>query len=92
MTAFEWDAGNERHVARHGIKPYEAEQAATDLLALNRKVYDTPTERRQAMVGATIAGRLLFVVITQRGEKTRVVMARPTKRSERVGYEAQNTW
>lgn len=44
---------------------------------------------RFALVGETEAGRLLMVILEQRGERVRVVTARPAEADERRLYEAQ---
>lgn len=43
-------------------------------------------EARWGKIGATAAGRLLFLVYTRRGERIRVITARPATRSERGVY------
>ncbi|MGI8925857.1 MAG: BrnT family toxin [Tepidiformaceae bacterium] len=80
---FEWDDTNEEHLARHGVSPDEAEQAAFDQ---QRYVYPAAAgrERRFIAIGSTDAGRLLAVVFTRRGERIRIVTSRsPNKWEER---------
>ena len=48
--------------------------------------YDVPRERREALVGATGEGRILFVVYTIRGEKVRPVTARDASDVQKRRY------
>jgi hypothetical protein len=79
---FDWDDKNVRHLARHGIKPEEAEQ-----VVLNRPVEVGSElrngEERVAQIGETDAGRVLTVISTTVGEKIRVVTAWPADRNYR---------
>ncbi|MGH3086677.1 MAG: BrnT family toxin [Rubrobacteraceae bacterium] len=70
---FDWDEGNEEHIARHGIEPYEAEEALLD-------------PKRVGTIGATAAGRILAVVFTRREGKTRPIMARNATDKEKRRY------
>ncbi len=71
---FEWDRNNLRKIRAHRIEPEEAEQALFNdpIPVYEQEVED---ERRFVYYGETHAGRLLAVVVTERGEKTRVVTA-----------------
>ncbi|MEF2279897.1 BrnT family toxin [Deinococcus sp. YIM 134068] len=69
---FDWDDANEGHIARHGIDPEEAEEAATDPRRVAAPAYRVQGgERRQAVTGKTDGGRLLTVVLTRRGDLCR---------------------
>ena len=83
---FDWDDANVGHIAEHGIEPDEAEQALLDPHRRSATAYDTPTERRWAVIGATEARRILFVVYTRRGSAIRVVTARDALDRERRRY------
>jgi uncharacterized DUF497 family protein len=65
-VAFDWDEANEEHIALHGVTPEEAEEALTDTHRVGAPAYNTPNERRQAALGATLDGRVLYVVYTLR--------------------------
>jgi hypothetical protein len=54
---FDWD------------EPAEVEEALLDPEGLGADAYDVPGQRREALVGATEEGRILFVVYAMRGEK-----------------------
>lgn len=73
-SPFDWDEENQKHIARHGVTPDEAEQVlANDPLDLERQ--DINGEERFASVGLTDGGRWLLVVTTTRENKVRVVTA-----------------
>lgn len=69
---FEWDGNNLRKIRAHGIKREEAEQV---LLNSPIPIYeqDLEGEYRFVYYGETDAGRLLAVIVTERGSKIRVV-------------------
>ena len=73
---FDWDEFNEDHLAEHGVSPEEAEEALEDPHRQRGPSYNTPTEKRRSYYGATVDGRILFVVVTQRDERLRVLSAR----------------
>ena len=85
---FDWDDGNIDHIARHGLEPYEVEEALLDpnlLTVTSRKT----TERRFAITGASEAGRILFVVYTLRGDDIRPVTAREANATQRRRYRKE---
>jgi uncharacterized DUF497 family protein len=71
---FDWDPNNLRKIRAHGVRREDAEQA---LLNDPVPVYeqDVNGELRYVYYGETDAGKLLALVITERGEKVRVVTA-----------------
>ena len=83
---FEWDDANVEHIAEHDIYPEEAEDVMTDARRVNMGAYNTPTEKRRAVVGKTSGGRYLFVAFTRRQGLFRVVTARDVKESEKRLY------
>jgi uncharacterized protein len=86
-VAFEWDEGNEEHIAHHGVTSEEVEEAFFDPARLTVDVYNTTTERRRGLLGRTEDGRLLFVVYTRRAQAVRVVTARDASERHRRRYE-----
>ena len=60
---FDWDEANTAHIARHGVRP---EEALTDPRRLVFRIRSQRGEERWAALGATEAGRILFVVFTRR--------------------------
>jgi len=83
---FDWDDGNRPKVAAHGLTPAEVEEAFTDPRRQTRTTYAGATERRAALIGATSAGRILYVVFTIRDGSIRVVTAFPARPRHRREY------
>lgn len=71
---FEWDEGNIGHLARHGIRPVEAEDAILDPHALMVEI-QTGGEERVKAVGLTRGGRIVVVVFTLRHGSIRPITA-----------------
>ncbi len=63
---FDWDKANTAHIARHRVRPEEAEEALTDPRRLVLRIRSQRGEERWAALGATEAGRILFAVFTRR--------------------------
>ena len=85
---FAWDAGNVDHLAKHGVMPEEAEQVIENApLEIERQIRGG--ESRTLHLGETAAHRVLFVVVTRRGEELRVVTAFPADRQSRKFYASQ---
>jgi uncharacterized DUF497 family protein len=83
---FEWDDGNIDHIAEHGLEPEDVEDALLDPRRLGTPAYNRGGEIRRAVLGATSAGRILFVVVTTRDAMLRVVTARDATRDEQRRY------
>lgn len=83
---FDWDDSNVDHLARHGVTPDEAEEALLDPKRIGASAYNTMTERRSAVIGATEDGRVLFVVFTRREGDVRVIAARDAISAEKRRY------
>ena len=86
---FEWDptkaAWNE---SKHGVSFSEAATVFTDVLSLTGDDPDhSIDEQRYVTFGVSSAGRLLVVSHTDRGDRIRIISARPATRSERRLYE-----
>jgi uncharacterized DUF497 family protein len=79
MPGFDWDAGNLGEIAKHGVTREEAEEAATDPRAVFYGTDVRHGEWRVELIGATRAGRIVTVVVTPRGDRTRVVSAFPAR-------------
>ena len=80
---FDWTGGNAAHVRRHGVEPFEAEEALLDPRRLRRAAYQVDTEQRRAYIGSTAAGRVLVVIVTRRRGRLRVISAFPAGTEER---------
>jgi uncharacterized DUF497 family protein len=85
---FDWDESNLRKVRAHRIKPQEVEQALSNAPIL---IYeqDVEGEVRFVYYGETNTGRLLAVVLVERGEKIRVVTAYKLDAGQKKDYFAR---
>jgi uncharacterized protein len=83
---FDWDEANTTHIARHGVRPEEAEEALTDPRRLVLRIRSQRGEERWAALGATEAGRILFAVFTRRRGRVRVIAARDATLGEKRRY------
>jgi uncharacterized DUF497 family protein len=84
---FDWDEANLAHVAEHDVTASEAEEAVSNS-PLDIKKQARNGEERLMQIGETLSGRVLVVITTLRGVKTRVVTAFPASRAYRVFYSA----
>lgn len=76
------------NLGKHGISFAHAEQALRDPRALTIEDPDAQGEQRLVSLGMDAMGRVLVVVHTQRGERTRLISARKASRSEAAYYHA----
>ncbi len=83
---FDWDDANVDHIARHGVRPGEAEEALADPHRIGAPAYNADGEQRRAILGAAQNGRILFVVYTVRSARLRVVAARDATSAQRRRY------
>ena len=82
---FEWDQNNLRKIRAHQIKREEAEQTLlNDPIPIYEQ--DVDGERRFVYYGETGAGRLLAVIVTERGDNIRVVTAYDLDAGQRHDY------
>ena len=72
-SVFDWDARNTDPVSRHGIQPFEVEEAMADPGRIGIDVQD---RGKKGILGRTEDGRLLFVVYVVRDGVYRVITAR----------------
>jgi len=85
---FDWDAANIGHIAEHDVAPEEAEEVILgDPLDIGLELVDG--EERSSHVGETDGGRILWVVITFRGERMRVVTAFEPDKQWKIFYFEQ---
>ncbi|MBM4020049.1 MAG: BrnT family toxin [Planctomycetes bacterium] len=87
--AFEWDANKARaNRAKHGVSFDEASTAFGDPLSITiSDPLHSEDEERFVLIGRSLRNRLLVVVHTERGDRIRIISARPATRSERLRYE-----
>lgn len=85
-VAFNWDAANIRHLARHAVSPEEAEQCYLNEPLLLEEQWISGELRYLALSETDQARRLVFV-FTIRGAKVRIVTAYPMTREQQELYE-----
>jgi uncharacterized DUF497 family protein len=83
---FDWDEFNIEHIAEHGVTPTEAEDAILDPDRVPSESRNTPTEKRQGLIGMTENGRILFVSMTLRRGAVRVVTAYEASERQKRQY------
>ena len=75
-----WDEASEAHVARHAITPDEVE----DVLFCRPRLVQAGLHGTTYVMGTTLAGRYLFVVVAEAGRGgVHVVTAREMTEAER---------
>lgn len=77
------------NLKKHGVSFSHAEQALLDPAAITIEDPDARDEQRLVTLGKDALGRLLVVVHTQRGERTRLISARKASPGETRKYHAQ---
>ena len=89
LTEFEWDKGNvDKSFKKHKISPNEAEEIfLDDYLKIVKDIRHSQKEQRFIALGKTFNEKQLFIVYTVRGEKVRIISARPMDKKERSHYE-----
>jgi uncharacterized DUF497 family protein len=86
---FDWDDGNrDKNWITHRVSQSEIEQAFSNEPYYDYDVVGYPrSELRRIITSKTDAGRLLFIVYTERGKRVRPICARDAHRNERKQYE-----
>ena len=86
---FERDADKaQSNIDKHSVSFEEAAEAFLDpFYQIGDASTDTDQEQRDFLIGYSSASRLLLVVHTARGQRTRIISARPATRAERQQYE-----
>ena len=76
------------NLQKHKVSFSHAEQALRDPLALTIEDPDAQGEQRFVTLGMDALGRLLVVVHTPRGDRTRLISARKASKGESEQYGA----
>ena len=89
MLRFVWDRDKAAaNLRKHGVDFHEAATAFGDLLSITiPDRQHSIGEERWLLVGLSVAGRLVVVAHTERGDEIRIINARPATRRERQTYE-----
>ena len=86
---FEFDQAKARsNLRKHGVSFAHAEQALRDDMAVTVADPDAVGEQHFVTLGMDALGRVLVVIHTPRGERTRVISARKASRGESEQYHA----
>ena len=93
IIGFDWDPGNWRKSElKHGIAMPEAQEVLLNDPQCQVDTRHSGDEQRYVALGTTNEGRRLFVSLTVRRSRVRVISARPMSRKERTIHEkAQET-
>ena len=89
---FEWDEECKAglNFRKHGVRMPDAIPVFGDPFAITITDDESdPGEQRFVTLGMGASGRLLVVVYTWRGERIRIISARPAEAHECEEYEAQ---
>ena len=88
---FEWDQKKEaKNIRKHKVTFSEAATVLGDTLSTTVPDPDhSEEEDRYITVGLSQRHRLLIVAHTERGERTRIISARPLTSAEREAYEEE---
>jgi uncharacterized DUF497 family protein len=76
------------NLRKHRVSFAHAEQALRDLSAITIEDPDTSAEQTFITLGMDALGRILVIVHTQRGERTRIISARKASPGEAKQYHA----
>ena len=89
MLEFEWDPNKATtNLTDHGVSFDEAVTAFEDPLSLTiEDAYHSEHEERYILLGRSRNNRLLVIVHAERGDRIRLISARPATRHERRNYE-----
>jgi len=87
---FEWDETKAKsNFEKHGVKFEEAAEVFLDPFYQYGEASAEDEEEREFIIGYSLSPRLLLAVYTERGERTRIISARPATREERKLYEEE---
>jgi uncharacterized protein len=89
---YEWDPEKAAaNLRKHGIPLSYGVDVLEDAYALTREDASAQGEQRWVSVGVDGLGRVFTVVYTYRGERIRLLSARPATRREREYYERERS-
>jgi uncharacterized DUF497 family protein len=74
------------NLIKHKVSFSQAEEALNDPMSITIKIPDTDGEQRFSTVGTDAVGRILVVIHTPRGNRTRVISARKASKGEAEQY------
>jgi uncharacterized protein len=85
MVVFDWDQNNLRKIRAHRINMEEVEEALSrDPVLIYEQ--DADGENRYVYYGETAGNRLLAIIVTERGDKIRVITAYDLDSGQKRNY------
>lgn len=89
VRGFDWDPGNLRKLAKHGVTQEEAEEIFYISPLIDEGAYEKQGEKRFRCLGLTARGRFLAAFFTIRKGLIRNISVRAMRRTERRDYEKE---
>lgn len=84
---FEWESTRaESNLAKHGVSFPEAATVFADHMAVY--LDDGSGTGNMVVIGTSLRERLLYVIHVERGERDRIISARPATATERTVYDS----
>jgi uncharacterized protein len=89
VIAFDWDKGNiDKNWIKHKVTKQEIEEVfGNEPLLVQEDIKHSEKEQRLHALGQTDDGRKLFLSLTMRNERVRIISARDMHKKERILYE-----
>lgn len=85
---FEWDGGNSvKNYSKHGVTASEIEECFFNFVRVSPDIFHSQNEERYNLLGETDSSKTLFITLTIRINKIRVISARPADKKEKQIYE-----
>ena len=91
ITGFDWDEGNKfKNWEKHRVDFRECEEVFFNKpLLVSKDEEHLSSEKRYRVLGRSDSNRLLYLVLTIRGDKLRIISARDQTKKEQIKYEQQ---
>ena len=88
IEGYDWDKGNLGHIKKHNIDYKECEEIFFNKpLFISKDEEHSKIEERLKVLGITNSNKLIFLSLTIRNNKIRVVTARIQNKKERVRFK-----
>ena len=85
---FDWDKGNLDHIKKHDVSKEECEEAFLNKQPeVTQDETHSQTEERYRVFGQTDRNRFLFMIVTVRNNRFRVISARDQNKKERREFK-----
>ena|SRR3989442_11202999 len=85
---FEWDTRNRTKLKKHEVEEEDVESMfRSPIIFAGRIIEPAHDEPRWLVLGKSVRGRKLALILTRRGERLRPISCRAMRRDERKVYE-----